>query len=347
MRKWLLVILLTGAFVGLSFTNRKVAFFRVPEGWPAPTYNFNNNKLTREGILLGRALFYDPILSADSTISCASCHLQYTAFTHVDHNLSHGIYGRIGTRNSPVLSNLAWSRLLMWDGAVNHLDVQPLAPIANKDEMDFSLDSSLIRLRRSALYPSLFRKAFGDTSITGERFLKSLSMFMLTIVSSNSRYDRVMRHEKGAEFSQQEQNGLRLFRQHCASCHKEPLFTTGEFANNGLPVDTLLRDPGRMRVTGKRSDSLHFKIPSLRNIEFSYPYMHDGRFDRLQQVIDHYTSGIRNSDVLSPELREPIILSANEKVDMIAFLLTLTDKGFLYDTSFSYPRFLFMRQTKE
>jgi cytochrome c peroxidase len=347
MKKWLLAILLTGAFGGLSFTNRKTAFFRVPERWPTPTYNFNNNRLTREGVLLGRALFYDPILSADSTISCASCHLQYTAFTHVDHNISHGIYGRIGTRNSPALANLAWSRLLMWDGAVNHLDVQPLAPIANKDEMDFSLDSSLIRLRRSALYSSLFRKAFGDTSITGERFLKSLSQFMLTIVSANSKYDRLLRHEKGVEFTRQEQNGLRLFRQHCENCHKEPLFTTGEFANNGLSIDTLLRDPGRMRVTGSRSDSLHFKIPSLRNVEFSYPYMHDGRFDRLQQVIEHYTSGIRNSDFLSPELREPIILSANEKVDMIAFLLTLTDKEFLYDTSFSYPRFLFTRQPKE
>lgn len=347
MKKWLLIILFTAAFVGLSFTNRKVSFFRVPEGWPAPAYNFTNNRLTSEGILLGRALFYDPILSADSTISCSSCHLQYTAFTHVDHNLSHGIYGRIGTRNSPVLSNLAWSRLLMWDGAANHLDVQPLAPIANRDEMDFSLDSSLIRLRRSALYPSMFQKAFGDTTITGDRFLKSLSMFMLTIVSSNSKYDRVMRHERGVEFSQQEQNGLRLFRQYCETCHKEPLFTTGGFANNGLPLDTLLRDAGRMRITGKRSDSLHFKIPSLRNIEFSYPYMHDGRFERLQQVIDHYTSGIRNSDVLNQELREPIVLSANEKVDMIAFLLTLTDKAFLYDTSFSYPRFLFIRQTKE
>jgi len=347
MKKWLLIILLTGAFIGLSFTKRKVSFFRVPEGWPAPTYNFTNNRLTSDGILLGRALFYDPILSADSTISCASCHLQYTAFTHVDHKLSHGIYGRIGTRNSPAISNLAWSGLLMWDGAVNHLDVQPLAPIANRDEMDFSLDNSLIRLRRSALYPSLFQQAFGDSAITGERFLKSLSQFMLTIVSSNSKYDRVMRHERSVQFNEQEQSGLRIFRRYCESCHKEPLFTTGGFANNGLSIDTLLLDTGRMHITGKRSDSLHFKIPSLRNVEFSYPYMHDGRFERLQQVIDHYTTDIHNSDILSPELREPIILSANEKVDLTAFLLTLTDKSFLYDTSYSYPRFLFIRQTKE
>ena len=156
-----------------------------------------------------------------------------------------------------------------------------------------------------------------------------------------------MRHERGAEFNEHEQNGLRLFRQYCESCHKEPLFTTGGFANNGLTLDTLLRDAGRMRISGKRSDSLQFKIPSLRNIEFSYPYMHDGRFERLQQVIDHYTTDLYNSDIVSPELREPIILSANEKVDLTAFLLTLTDKSFLYDTSYSYPRFLFIRQTKE
>ena len=321
--------------------------FRIPKNWPKPVYEFNKNPLNKDKILLGRALFYDPVLSADSTISCTSCHLQYTAFTHVDHTLSHGINGRIGTRNAPALTNMAWGTLFMWDGAVNHLDMQPLAPISHPDEMGSNIDTVLFRLRRSSIYPSLFYKAFKDSAITGEHFLKAMSQFMLTIVSSNAKYDQVMRKEKGIAFTSQEANGYRLFRTYCESCHKEPLFTINDFRNNGLSVDTTLNDYGRIKITHDSKDSLCFKVPSLRNVEFSYPYMHDGRFATLQQVINHYTTSIQHSATLSPLLDKPIFLTANEKVDMVAFLLTLTDKEFLFNRAYTFPKEIFMSAPKE
>jgi cytochrome c peroxidase len=334
-------------FMIASFRRDKHATIRIPEGWPAPTYDFSKNPLSKEKILLGRALFFDPILSADSTISCTSCHLQYTAFTHVDHALSHGIAGKIGTRNSPALTNLAWGKLLMWDGAVNHLDMQPLAPISNPSEMGSQIDTVLFRLRHSERYKGLFYSAFNDSSITTEQFLKSIAQFMLTLVSANSKYDKVTRKEPGISFTNQEENGYNLFKQNCASCHREPLFTTNDFASNGLPADTFLNDVGRMKITGDSVDFQRFKIPTLRNVEFSYPYMHDGRFKRLQEVLDHYTSDLTHSRSISPELKKPIVLTANEKVDLLAFLLTLTDKQFLFDTSFSFPRQIFMPRAKE
>jgi len=307
----------------------------IPADWPAPVYDFEKSPLTKEGIALGRKLFYDPVLSADSTVSCGSCHLSYTAFTHVDHALSHGIRDSIGTRNSPALMNLAWSRELMWDGAVNHLDVQALAPINHPAEMGETTANVVRKLQRSSTYSVLFALAFGDTAITGQRMLKALAQFQLTLVSAHSKYDRMM---AGTEtFTAQEENGLRLFRQHCATCHAEPLFTTGGFANNGLPMDTLLMDIGRMRITKDVNDSLRFKIPTLRNVEFSHPYMHDGRFRTLREVLGHYASGITHSATLDAGLRSGIALTSNERTDIIAFLLTLTDKEFLFNPEHAFP----------
>ena len=316
-------------------------FFHVPEMWPEPKYDFSKNPLTPEKIELGRALFYDPVLSRDSTISCNSCHSQYTVFAHTDHTLSHGIDNKIGTRNAPALMNLAWQSNFMWDGAINHLDMQPLAPISNKDEMDSRIDSVVLKLQRSKIYPALFSKAFGDSIITGEHTLKAISQFMLTIVSSDSRYDSVMRRQK--EFTEQEENGYRLFKKNCSSCHTEPLFTNYKFENNGLPVDKTLNDFGRMKITHDANDSLKFKVPSLRNIEFSYPYMHDGRFKYLADVLKHYTEGVQRNKTLSPQLQKPVVLSSNDKVDLTAFLLTLTDKKFLFNENYSYPKAIFIK----
>ncbi|MBJ7429678.1 MAG: cytochrome-c peroxidase, partial [Bacteroidia bacterium] len=299
-------------------------------------YDFSKNQLTKEKILLGRVLFYDPILSKNNTISCASCHSQYTAFTHVDHALSHGIADRIGNRNAPALMNLAWHQNFMWDGAIHHLDFQSLAPIENHDEMDEKIENVVLKLNQQAAYKQLFLKAYGDSLATGERTLKALSQFMLTLVSANSKYDKVMAQKD--TFTQQEQNGYLLFKQHCESCHTEPLFTNLQFENNGLPFDTILKDWGRMRITQKSSDSLKFKVPTLRNIEFSFPYMHDGRFKKLSQVLNHYTNGMVPYQNLSPALKQPIILTSNQKVDITAFLLTLTDKEFLFNKQYSYPR---------
>ena len=308
----------------------------VPKDWPKPVYDLTRNPLTQEGIALGRKLFYDPILSKDSTISCASCHLSYTAFSHVDHRLSHGLHDSIGTRNAPALVNLAWNRSFMWDGAVNHLDMQPLAPIGHPAEMGETLPHVLFKIVQHPEYRRMFGEAFGDTMVLGDRLLKALAQFELSLVSAGSRYDRM---RIGAEtFTEQEMNGYRIFRAHCDACHKEPLFTTGGFANNGSPPDSILRDGGRIRITHDPGDSLKFKIPSLRNIEFSYPYMHDGRFRRLNAVITHYTDGILPSATLAPELARPIVLSPNERTDLVAFLLTLSDRDFLLNPENAAPR---------
>ncbi|MBL7975067.1 MAG: c-type cytochrome [Candidatus Kapabacteria bacterium] len=322
--------------VALCAFNHNLELLPVPKGWGTPTYNFNNNPLSYQTIQLGRALFYDPILSRNNTISCASCHSQFNAFAHADHALSHGIDDSIGTRNAPALMNLAWQPVFMWDGAVHHLDVQPLAPIHNPIEMDENIQHVVVKLRQSAVYPPLFAKAFGDTAITGERTLKALAQFMVTLVSANAKYDKVQRGE--LQFTPQVQNGYALFKTHCASCHAEPLFTTHGFANNGIAPDTTLHDIGRMRITQNADDSLLFKIPTLRNIEYTYPYMHDGRFTTLTQVLQQYTTGIHNSRTLAPQLRTPLPLTSNQRVDIIAFLLTLSDKDFLFNPQYSYPK---------
>ncbi len=322
------------AFV--AFRTLDDPLFYVPQNWEKPVYNFDKNPLTEQNVLLGRALFYDPLLSTDHSISCASCHSPFSAFTHIDHAVSHGIDNRLGTRNSPTLMNLAWQRSFMWDGAINHLDVQALAPIAHPDEMASSIDTVVHRLNRSKLYRKLFFKAYNDSLATGEKTLKALSQFMLTLISANSKYDKVMRKE--ASFTPQELNGYAVFKKNCASCHKEPLFSSDDFANNGLPIDTDYKDWGRMKVTKRANDSLKFKIPTLRNIEYSYPYMHDGRFKRLSEVINHYIKGIQKSPTLAVELQEPLLISPTEKVDLIAFLFTLSDKDFVFNKKNQYPR---------
>jgi cytochrome c peroxidase len=329
----LVVFIFVLSFLSLTYKN---SLFYIPKNWPKPTYDFKKNKLTKEKVLLGKILFYDPILSQNNTISCVSCHSPYNAFAHTDHKLSHGINDLIGTRNAPALMNLAWQNTYMMDGAIHHLDVQSLAPISNPKEMGSSIDSVVNRLNNSLFYKKFFTAAWGDNKATGERVLKSIAQFMLTVISANSKYDKVMLKE--AKFTDQEQIGYQLFIKNCASCHKDPLFTTYDFANNGLPLDSLLNDYGRMMVTKNPADSLKFKIPTLRNIEFTFPYMHDGRFKKLSDVMNHYTKGIKESKTLGLELKEGISLSSNEKVDIIAFLLTLTDKEFVFDKKYEFPK---------
>ena len=336
--KYTFIILIGSVLVfSLAFTFLKPTpiYFQIPKGWPKPNYDFSKNPLTEEGFQLGRQLFYDPILSKDSTISCASCHLQATGFTHVDHELSHGIDGKIGTRNSMTMMNLAWSKSFMWDGGVNHLDVQALNPITSSVEMNETLKNVVLKLQNSEQYKSLFTAAFGDNTITGQRILKALSQFELMLVSSNSKYDKVMRKE--AVFTNQEQNGYQLFKTNCASCHSEPLFTNGNFENNGIPLDSTLNDIGRQRITENPEDYLKFKVPTLRNIQFTNPYMHDGRFNKLTEVIKYYNS-IGNKKNVSKQLKKSMNLTDNERVDLVAFLLTLTDNEFLFDKRFVYPR---------
>ena len=309
-----------------------------PEKFPPPQYDFKKNPLSKVKIELGRVLFYDPILSKDSSVSCASCHSPYNAFAHTDHALSHGINDQIGNRNAPALFNLAWNQSFMWDGAVNHIDVQPLAPITHPKEMGEDLTKMIQKLNKSKFYTSMFHKTYGTKKITTEMVLTSLAQFQLSLISANSKYDRVKSCKE--TFNEKEQKGYALFLKHCNSCHTEPLFTNHTFANNGLSLDTNIRDYGRWNITKQSVDSLTFKVPSLRNISFTYPYMHDGRFGKLSQVLNHYSNTIKPNNLLSQPLKGSLELSSDEKTEIIAFLLTLNDTSFIKNEKHQFPKYI-------
>ena len=311
--------------------------FKTPSNFPAPVYHFSTNNVTQAGFELGRKLFYETMLSANNTISCGSCHIQTSAFTHHGHSVSHGIYDRMGTRNSPPIMNLAWNNSFMWDGGIFDLDLQAIAPITNHVEMDDSMANVLNKLRASPVYPPLFKKAYGSEEITTSNFLKSLSQFMLMCISSNSKYDSVMRHEGNASFTTEEQQGYTIFNQKCASCHAGPLFTDHSFRNNGISISNV-DDQGRYLITQNDTDKYKFKVPSLRNLEYTAPYMHDGRFFTLDAVLDHYTMQVQNTPNLDPLLQQNatpgIALTTEERAAIISFLNTLNDKSFLLDKRF-------------
>jgi cytochrome c peroxidase len=308
-------------------------YFVVPQGWPTPHYDFTGNALTKEGFVLGRRLFYDTKLSKDNTISCGSCHQQFAAFAHLDHKVSHGIYGLLGIRNAPPIFNLNWHSEFMWDGGINHIEVQPLAPITNPVEMDEDMAVVVSKLQGDATYPKMFKDAFDTDIITSQLTFKAMAQFMGMLISDKSKYDLYTRGE--ATFTASELNGLSLFQQKCNTCHTAPLFTNLQYMNNGL--DTVFADAGRGKITMMAADSGTFKVPSLRNVALSPPYMHDGRFNTLEQVLEHYVHGVKNSATLSTELTTPIVLSSGEKADIITFLKTLTDNTFIKDSRFKDP----------
>lgn len=309
--------------------------FFVPHGWPEPNYNFENNILSNEGFELGRSLFYDPILSKDSMVSCASCHLQFTAFAHVDHPTSHGVDSRVGKRNAPGLMNLAWYPFFNWDGGALNLDGQALNPITHPDEMGSDLGTVLSRLKRQKEYVAAFKKVFGTEDIKTQHVLKALAQFTVSLVSSNSKYDQMKRKE--VEFNEQEKKGYALFQKHCNQCHHEPLFTNFQFKANGIGVDANLADSGRANITGKATDAFLFRVPTLRNVEYSFPYMHDGRFSKLKTVVEHYASpSTWNFPVSSEIKKKKYVLDLAQQKDIIAFLKTLTDRGFLFNSQYNY-----------
>jgi cytochrome c peroxidase len=218
---------------------------------------------------------------------------------------------------------------------VNNLEVQAINPIESPTEMDGKLENVIAKLQQSGKYRALFTKAFGDEKITSQRLLKALAQFTVSLKSTNSKYDKVMRLEEN--FSANEQRGYDLFKVNCASCHTEPLFSSDKFENNGLAVDESLHDLGRIKITYRNEDKQRFKVPTLRNIQFTFPYMHDGRFKTLTDVVKHYNS-LGNNKNLPKELAQPMNLSDNDRVDLVAFLQTLTDKEFLYNKRFSFPK---------
>jgi cytochrome c peroxidase len=297
----------------------------IPAGWPKPpTDIFAKNKLTEQGFQLGKKLFYDGKLSKDGNFACAGCHQHFAAFASYDHDLSHGFNNTFTTRNAPALFNLAWMTKYHWDGGINHIEVQPLSPITAKNEMGETLDSVLYKLKKDTAYVRMFKAAFGTPEINSQRMLKALAQFTGSIISSNSKYDKVQRGE--ATFTPGELKGYNLFKANCASCHKEPLFTDNSFRNNGLAVNSYLNDYGRMLITGNKNDSLKFKVPSLRNIMLTFPYMHDGRIYSITSVLDHYSSGIITTQpTLDSLLKNRIALTPMDKNNLIYFLYTLSD----------------------
>ena len=312
--------------------------FKIPSGWPTPpTDIYKNNPLTEEGFQLGRKLFYDGRLSKDGNFPCASCHQQFAAFATYDHQFSHGFNNSFTFRNAPPLFNLAWMKEMHWDGGINHIEVQPLAPINEITEMAENIENVLKKLSIDTAYRRMFSAAFGDTAINSQKMLKALSQFMGSIQSFNSKYDQVKRSE--ASFTLAEQNGYNIFKDKCNSCHTEPLFTDNSFRNNGLSLDPVLKDIGRMRVTGKPSDSLLFKVPTLRNINYTGPFMHDGRIFSLLQTVSHYQTGIDiTQPTLDPLLKNRLSITNQEKVDLVEFLQTLTDDVLIKDTRLAQPK---------
>lgn len=301
-----------------------------------------DNPQTVEGVALGKKLFFDRILSGDNTKSCASCHAPQLAFSD-NSPTSTGIDGIAGTRNSMPLFNLAWNynERFAWDGKELSLERQAEEPVENPLELHSDWDTVIEKLQEHPEYPELFRLAFNTTTITKELTTKAIAQFERTLISSNSKFDRYTLGQE--ELTAQELNGLNIFMSEekgdCFHCHgnpNNPLWTNNDFHNNGL--DSVFSDLGLGAVTGNPNDNGKFRTPSLRNLAYTAPYMHDGRFATLQEVINHYSEGLQDSPTIDPLMKSVdeggVQLSESDKEDLLAFLLTLSDPSFISNPDF-------------
>lgn len=243
--------------------------FFIHTGFPEPSYKFTGNPLTEEGFELGRKLFYDGRLSKDGNFACASCHQQFSASANFDHDLSHGFNNQFTTRNALGLFNLAWLKEMHLDGGINNIKVQPLAQITALNKMAEDINNVIKKLQADSAYPKLFRVVYGDATINSQRMLFAITQFVGSLVSANSKYDKVKRGE--LVYTDGEKNGYLIFPAKCTGCQKEPLFTDFSYRNTGIPVRSYINDYGRMRITNKKEDSLKFKVPSLRNVLSTFP----------------------------------------------------------------------------
>jgi len=312
-----------------------------PDYFPELTYDVDANPPTEKGFELGKKLFYDGKLSSSGVISCGFCHMQEFSFTHHTHKVSHGVGGALGNRNAQPLHNLAFKKNFNWDGAAAHLDAQFIIPITTDVEMNEEIGNVLDKLRADSTYNEMFDEAFENGEINTENFFDALSQFLVMMVSNETKYDRVV-HEGTANFSAEEQAGKALFESKCSSCHSGELFTNQQFMNNGLPIDPQYDDKGRSRITGNPEDDYKFQVPSLRNVELTLPYMHDGRFETLKDVLDFYDSGVEETPNISQEMYQNnananagIPLTEEEKTQIIAFLKTLSDIDFTLDERYA------------
>ena len=302
----------------------------IPHGFPPLNSSVDGNRPTKYGVALGEKLFHEKKFSGNNTISCASCHNPSRAFADNEVQAV-GIHGRVGLRNTPPIQNLAFMKFYNWDGNMLQLEKQPLVPIITHEEMDSSILTVIGKLTDEHEYKEMFRKAFGDEKITPERIYRSLAQYEYTLISANSKYDSVKRNE-GAVFTESEARGYRIFRQKCESCHSTELFTDQSFRNVGFPPNPSTEEAGRARVTGAPEDYMSFRVPSLRNAEYTAPYGSFGQFPTLKAVLDYFDQGVLDADNLDPILKENnnrIPLSEGEKEDIIAFIKTLSDQLFV------------------
>lgn len=293
-----------------------------PAYFPAKKYEFKTNTLSPKGFELGRKLFYDSFLSVDGTISCSSCHQQKNGFSDFGTAFSAGVNGKTVKRNAPALVNLAWNPNFMWDGGITHLENMPLAPLIDSLEMGNNMRDLIARLNSDKEYPQLFNEVFGKTRIDDQQLFYAFAQFLGKMESYNSKYDLYLQGQ--IKYTSDEEKGLELFRMNCERCHQEPLMTNYSFQNPHYKVKT--DDVGRYRVTENPNDVGKFKVPSLRNIELSSPYFHDGSVATLTDVLEEYDEYFNSN------------LSATEKNDLLSFLKTLTDYNYINDVRFSKPQ---------
>jgi len=299
----------------------------IPEGFPEPVFPLDN-EFTKARWELGKKLFYDPILSRDSSISCASCHLAENAFSDkVDFSL--GVEETIGTRNSPTLANVAYHPYYTREGGIPTLEMQILVPIQEHNEFDFNVVLIVEKLQKDAAYQQMAKATYDRGGMDAFVLTRAISTFERSLISGNSRYDQYFFQSNNNVFTDAEIRGMDLFfgeKTGCSNCHNDFNFTNYAFENNGLYED--YSDPGRFRLTGDENDRAKFKVPTLRNIELTAPYMHDGSMETLEEIISHYETGGKNHSNKS-QLLQPFTLTETERSELILFLKTLTDEAFV------------------
>lgn len=310
----------------------------IPSNFPEVKFHFSTNSPTRYGVELGKKLFYDGRLARDNATACAFCHIQENAFTHHGHSVSHGVDGLEGFRNAPPIQNMIFLETYMWDGSVTQLEHQPIIPISSEVEMDETIGNIVEKLKQDDEYRQLFKRVYGNSEINADRILNAITQFVATMISADSKYDKVVRNE-GEVFTTDEQAGKLLFEDKCASCHQTDIFTDHSYRNTGIPYSPIHQDIGRKRVTGLDSDYLKFRVPSLRNVEYTAPYMHDGRFYSLKAVLDFYDENVEDNPNLDPLFKQNgeigIKMTEDEKLKIIAFLKTLSDENFISNPAFA------------
>ena len=350
--KKLLFICCIGSFAfSFYYTNGpKITPYQFPE---TPFFTKRiisaTNPTSIEGVELGRYLFYDPILSKDSSFSCATCHKQEFAFSSGPERFTKGVEGIIQARNTPPLFNLAWSPKLFWDGRSNSLEDQCFEPVRNSNEMNLNWMEAEARIKRSNFYAPLFQKAFPGKEIDSTLIAMAISQFERTLVSNNSKFDRVLKGD--GKFTVSELRGYEILNDQsmgaCLHCHVtegQIMGTNHKFANNGLDNfanSTIYQDRGLAQTTKDSAHTGSFKIPSIRNLLFTAPYMHDGRFVNLYEVVDFYSSGVHKNRFTDSKMTHAkqggIQLNEIDKKAVVDFLITMTDSSFITNQQFANP----------